>query len=242
MLFGKRGENDEAVVVKSPGSAVCRPSVAVIVLLLHITLTPLADLQLIRFLLGAVLIVFGLSIFLYGAYLSVSRIGNAMGATVSKPDDLVFLAGAGLTLGFVITIAEPDLHILVEQLDWLASEVLLKWGIIVAGTFGTAMLLSLGLVRIARNLSLYKMLALLYAAVFLLAFDATNATTGVMAIPFILAIALGNSQVKKENEDSGKGGFGLIGVVSIGPLISVMVMDLLATAVQAQPPKRQRAT
>ena len=71
------------------------------------------------------------------------------------------------------------------------------------------MLLSLGLVRIARNLSLYKMLALLYAAVFLLAFDANNATTGVMAIPFILAIALGNSQVKKANEDSSKGGFGL---------------------------------
>ena len=80
----------------------------------------------------------------------------------------------------------------------------------IAGTFGTALLLSLGLDRIARTLSLYKMLALLYAAVFLLAFDATNARTRVMAIPFILAIALGNSQVKKANEDSSKGGFGLI--------------------------------
>ena len=74
--------------------------ITVIVLLLHATLTPLADLQLIRFLIGALLIVFGLSIFLYGANLSVSRIGNAMGATVSKPDDLAFLAGAGLALGF----------------------------------------------------------------------------------------------------------------------------------------------
>lgn len=204
--------------------------ITVIVLLLHATLTPLTDLQLIRFLIGAVLIVFGLSIFLFGANLSVSRIGNAMGATVSKPDDLAFLTGAGLALGFVITIAEPDLHILVEQLDGVTSRALMKWVIIFAGTFGTALLLSLGLIRIARNLSLYKMLALLYAAVFLLAFDATNATTGVMAIPFILAIALGNSQVKKANEDSSKGGFGLIGVVSIGPLISVMVRDLFGNS------------
>lgn len=204
--------------------------ITIIVLLLHRTLTPLADLQLIRFLIGALFIVVGLSIFLYGANLSVSRIGNAMGATVSKPDDFAFLAGAGLALGFVITIAEPDLHLLVDQLDWISSGVLLKWGIVVAGTTGIAMVLSFGLVRIARNLSLYKMLALLYAAVFLLAFDANNGTTGVMAIPFILAIALGNSQVKKENEDSSEGGFGLIGVVSIGPLISVMVMDLFGNS------------
>ena len=104
---------------------------------------------------------------------------------------------------------------------------------------GIAVMLSVGLVRIVYNIPLYIILMVMYAIIFLVApfasreflavaFDASGATTGAMTVPFILALALGVSMMKKDSKASEKDSFGLVGVVSTGPIISVMLMNIFA--------------
>lgn len=211
-----------------------------IVLVLHATLTPLTALQLGRFLLGAICITAGLAIFLHGIDFSVSMIGKAMGRTFSKTANCMILAGAGLALGFIISIAEPDLHILAGQVERLTTGSVAKWPIILVVSIGIAALLALGLIRIIRNIVLHRLLIGLYAIVFLLAlnasdeflaiaFDASGATTGAMTVPFIMAIALGVTLLRKDNLAANTEGFGLIGVVSVGPIIAILLMDLFTS-------------
>lgn len=213
--------------------------ITLIVLILHFTLTPLDGLQLMRFLIGAVLIIAGLTIFLFGVDLGITPIGNAIGATMAKTNKIGILVGAGLILGFFISIAEPDLHILAGQVAFVTSGVIMKWSIVAVVSLGIAVMLSLGLVRIVYNFPLYLVLIGMYALVFLIApftsreflavaFDASGATTGAMTVPFILALAIGVSIMKKDSKASEKDSFGLVGIVSIGPIISVMLMDIFS--------------
>ena len=114
-----------------------------------------------------------------------------------------------------------------------------KWSIIVVVSLGIAALLALGLIRIVRNIVLHKLLIGLYAVVLILAlsasdeflaiaFDASGATTGAMTVPFIMSIALGVTLLRKDNLAANTEGFGLIGVVSVGPIIAILLMDLFA--------------
>ncbi|MCG9967296.1 DUF1538 domain-containing protein [Pelotomaculum terephthalicicum JT] len=213
--------------------------ITVIVLVLHFTLTNLETPQLIRFLFGALLIIIGLSIFLVGVDKGITPIGNLMGATLTKTNKIWIVGVAGLILGFFISIAEPDLHILAGQVDFVTGGVIPKFTIVVIVSVGIAALLTLGLIRIVYNIPLYKLLSILYLIVFVLAiftspeflaisFDASGATTGALTVPFILALALGVSTLKKDSKASEKDSFGLVAITSVGAIIAVMVMNIIA--------------
>ena len=105
--------------------------ITVIVLLLHVTLTPVDTPLLIRFLIGAVSIIVGLTIFLVGVEVGITPIGNTMGSTIAKTNKMYIVAIAGLILGFIISIAEPDLHILAGQVDTVTLGLIPKSTIIV---------------------------------------------------------------------------------------------------------------
>ncbi len=212
--------------------------ITILVVILHFTLTPIETGMLIRFLIGAVLIVVGLTVFLLGVDIGIAPIGNYMGSTITKTNKLWVVAGAGALLGFFISIAEPDLHILAGQVDWVTAGLISKSSIVGVVSLGIAAMLSLGMIRIVYNYPLYKLLSILYAVILLLAlfvspeflaisFDASGATTGALTVPFILALALGVSKLKKDSKSSEKDSFGLVAIASTGAIIAVMVMSLL---------------
>jgi hypothetical protein len=213
--------------------------VTIIVLVLHFTITPLATELLIRFILGALLIILGLSIFLFGVDLGVSPIGTLMGKILAKSNKITIISIVSLILGFFISIAEPDLHILAGQVAYVTSGAISKASIVIVVSIGIAALLALGLLRIVYNKPLHKMLTILYLGIFGLAlftssgflaisFDASGATTGAMTVPFILALALGVSSLKKVGTSSEEDSFGLVAIASTGAIISVMVMSIAA--------------
>jgi hypothetical protein len=212
--------------------------ITVIVIILNFTLTPLDTPLIIRFLIGAVLIIIGLTIFLIGVDVGITPIGNEMGSTITKTNKVWVVIVAGLILGFFISIAEPDLHILAGQVEMVTSGLISKNIIVTIVSVGIAIMLALGLIRIVYNLPLYKLLTILYGIVFLLAiftspeflaisFDASGATTGALTVPFILALAMGVSMLKKDSKSSEKDSFGLVAIASIGAILSVMVMSIL---------------
>ena len=212
--------------------------IVLMVLLLHITVVPLTLPQWIRFLLGACLIVLGLAIFLLGVDVGLAPIGQLTGSALAKTNKIALVIAAGLLLGFLISAAEPDLHILASQVDEVTASAIAKLQIVGVVSLGISLMLTVGLIRIVYNVSLKLMLLFLYGLVFLLAlftppeflaisFDASGATTGALAVPFILAIAAGVASLKKDSEASEEDSFGLVAVTSTGAILAVMAMSLL---------------
>lgn len=212
--------------------------ITIIVLILNFTLTPLETPLLTRFLIGAVLIIVGLTIFLIGVDTGITPIGNHMGATLAKTNKLGFVGVAGLLLGFFISVAEPDLHILAGQVDAVSSGLISKGSIVIVVSLGIAIMLAIGLIRIVYNFPLYKLLMVVYGIIFVFAlytsreflaisFDASGATTGALTVPFILALAMGVSKLKKDSKASEKDSFGLVAIASTGAILAVMIMSIL---------------
>jgi hypothetical protein len=211
--------------------------VTIIVLGLNFTVTPLDHHLLVRFLLGAFFIIIGLTIFLFGVDIGITPIGNLMGNSLAQSNKVLIVGLAGLILGFFISIAEPDLHILASQVQAVTTGVLSQAGIVVVVSVGVALLLTLGLFRIVYNFPLNKILTLIYlvilaAGVFsssgfiAIAFDASGATTGALTVPFMLALAYGVSSLKKNGTASEEDSFGLVGLASSGAILAVIVMSL----------------
>jgi hypothetical protein len=212
--------------------------ITVLVLILHFTLSPLDPILLIRFIIGAFFIIIGLSIFLFGVDIGITPIGQSMGATIAKSNKILVIIIAGLVLGFFISIAEPDLHILAGQVDLVTSGLISKASIVIVVSIGIGLLIATGLVRIVHNFPLNKLLTILYLIIFVLAiftspeflaisFDASGATTGALTVPFILALALGISSLKKDSKASEEDSFGLVAIASTGAIITVMIMNIL---------------
>jgi len=213
--------------------------IAIIVLLLHFTISPIEATQLYRFLVGTLFIVVGLAIFLFGVDIGITPIGELMGSILTKSNKIWILGLGGLLLGFMVSIAEPDLHILAGQVDFVTSGVISKLSIVVVVSLGIAALLSTGLIRIVRNIPLNLMLIILYLIILALSFftspefmaisfDASGATTGALAVPFILALAIGASRMKKGGALSENDSFGLVAIASSGAIIAVMVMSIVS--------------
>ncbi|HCL4446144.1 TPA: DUF1538 domain-containing protein [Clostridium botulinum] len=213
--------------------------IIVIVLILNFTLTPLSMTLISRFLIGAGLIIIGLSIFLFGVDIGITPIGNFMGSIIAKTNKIWKIVISGLILGFIISIAEPDLHILAGQVDFVTTGLISKLSIVVVVSIGIGIMLSLGLARIVRGTPLKKMLTILYSFICILAiftskeflaisFDASGATTGAMTVPFILALAMGVVMLKKGDKNSEEDSFGLVAIASTGAIISVMIMNIIS--------------
>lgn len=213
--------------------------IMIIVLLLNFTLVPMEQEVVARFMIGVVFIVVGLTLFLTGVDLGVTPIGNTIGAAMTKTNRLWIVSLSGLLLGFFISIAEPDLHILAAQVAFVTSGLVSKWTIVIIVSIGIAVMLSVGLIRIVYNIPLYKLLTVFYGIIFLLAlftsreflaisFDASGATTGALTVPFILALAIGVSRLKKDSKASEKDSFGLVAIASIGAIIAVIALSILS--------------
>src|SRR5699024_10785762 len=212
--------------------------ITVMVLILSLTLVPLDIPQILQFIMGAVFIIVGLSIFLFGIDTGIIPIGQMVGKTIAKSNKIWIVIISGLLLGFFISIAEPDLHILAGQIEMVTSGVISKVSIVIVVSIGIGMLIATGLVRIVYNFPLYKLLLILYVIIFVLAiftspeflaisFDASGATTGALTVPFILALALGVSSLKEDSKASEKDSFGLVGIASTGAIITVMIMNIV---------------
>lgn len=205
--------------------------ITVIVLLLHFTVAPLPLGLLALFLVGAVLLVLGMGLFTLGADLSMMPMGEAVGAELIKSRKITLLIVSSLVMGIVITIAEPDLQVLANQIPSVPNMTL-----ILAVAIGVGIFLVTALLRIVFRLRLSYLLIGLYIVVFgiaafasdsllSVAFDSGGVTTGPITVPFILALGIGVSAVRG-GKDAHDDSFGLVAVCSVGPILAVLLLDI----------------
>lgn len=228
-----------AIVSKLKESLFSVLPITAIVILLHFTLTPISVPELIRFIIGSVLIVVGLTVFLLGVDICITPIGKTVGGAIVKFNKVWIVVVAGLALGFFISIAEPDLHIFAGQVQAVTSGLISKNILVVVVSVGVAILISIGLARIIYSFPLHIMLFILYGVILVLAlfsspeflafsFDASGATTGALTVPFILALAAGVSNLKKNSKSSENDSFGLVGIASGGAIVAVLFMSVVS--------------
>lgn len=211
--------------------------ITLLVLILNFTIAPMSSILISRFLLGSIFVILGLTIFLLGIDIGITPLGSLTGTALAKTNKLWIVLIAGLVLGFFISIAEPGLLVLANQVDLVTSGQIAGVSLLITVSIGLAVMLSLGFLRVFYNVPLYKILITLYAIIFALAifvsseflaisFDASGSTTGILAVPFILSLSSGISKLKKDSKASGADSFGLVAIASTGAIIAVLLLDI----------------
>ncbi len=208
--------------------------VTVIVLALCFTLIEAGTDFIILFLIGAVLLILGMTLFTLGADVSMMRIGQAIGSHITKSRKVIFIALICFVLGVIVTIAEPDLRVLAESVPIVDTSVM-----IISVAVGVGIFLAVSFFRVYLQVKLSYIFWIMYVLVFLLAlsplipndfvaaaFDSGGVTTGPITVPFIMALGIGLASVRSD-KNSAEDSFGLVALCSIGPILTVLILGAL---------------
>ncbi len=206
--------------------------ILIIVLLLCFSIAPIPPGILMTFLVGAVLLTIGMLFFNVGVELSMTPIGERVGTIMTKSKNLFLIIFITLVMGFFITISEPDLQVLAQQVPSVPNLVL-----ILAVALGVAIFLVLAVMRMLFGIPLSFLLVFFYIIVFglamfapadflAIAFDSGGVTTGPMTVPFIIAFGVGVSAIRSDKH-AADDSFGLVSMSSIGPILAVLILSLI---------------
>lgn len=142
--------------------------IVLIVLVLHFTIAPLPTNLLIAFLLGAVLVVLGLTVFLFGIEEGLEPIGQFAGRAITHTGSYPIVITASLILGFFISFAEPDLHILAKQVDAVTSGLLNRWILVISVSIGIGVMMTVSMLRILHTIRVRYIFAGAYGLILFL--------------------------------------------------------------------------
>lgn len=205
--------------------------IALIVLVLSVTLVPLDAGVLVLFLFGTIMLILGMSFFTVGSGMSMEPLGDGIGKSLNKNKKFLLPLAICFVLGFLITVSEPDLQVLAEQVPTIPNALLIGFVGIGVGLF-----LSITFIRSKKEIPLRNLLLVFYILIIVLAFfapkefvptafDSGGVTTGPITVPFIMALGAGLASSKK-GKNAGEHSFGLVSLCSIGPILSVLLMSI----------------
>ena len=195
--------------------------------------------ELITFTIGAVLLVLGIGLFSLGADLAMTPMGTHVGSGLSKQRKLGLLLVVCFVLGMLITVAEPDLQVLANQVSAVMNGTLLIYTV----GLGVGAFLVIAILKIVFRKSLSNILMLFYMLLFALAlmlavnenlallpmaFDSGGVTTGPITVPFIMALGVGISSVLGDRKSS-ENSFGLVALCSVGPIMAVLLLGIFSS-------------
>ena len=213
----------------------------VVVIVLIFALTPVTDFttkEIVAFVVSSIGLILGIALFNVGADMAMTPMGEHVGAGLTKSKKLPLLLGVGFVMGLLITVAEPDLSVLAEQVKAVMNNVVL----IATVGVGVGLFLVIAIAKIVFRKDLSSLLIFFYMLLFALcaimmekgkgifvplAFDSGGVTTGPITVPFIMALGVGvalNTGGRNAKENS----FGLVALCSIGPMLAVMALSIAA--------------
>ena len=203
-----------------------------IVVALYLIFATFNIFTLLSIIVATILMMMGMAMFNVGVDMSTMKMGGYVGSNLSSSRRLSFMCILSFILGFMVTISEPDLMVLAEQVPGISSH----WIILITVSLGTGIFLLLSTLRTIFRWRIKTILIVSYIISLVLcffapegfrplSFDAIGVTTGAMSVPFIMSFGLGICAVRsgKNNQEDG---FGLIALASIGPVIAILLVSL----------------
>lgn len=190
-----------------------------------------------QFGIGFLLSVFGLHFFLKGVSMSLFPLGDSVGQNLVVLERKWLIVIVAFIIGYFGTLVEPALKALALEVEEISVGAIPHRVLIhaVAIGFGTGM--GIGIFKILNDISYIKIIVPLLITIILLsliapeefvsiAMDSASATTGPVNIPLNMALAIGLTKII-ESADPLLAGFGIVGLTSIGAMISVLTLGVL---------------
>ena len=210
--------------------------VLIIITLLQFTMALVNNELYIRFIISTVFVILGLFLFLVGVEYGFQSAGESIGRAVVKSGKLRWILFITMLLGFGVTMLEPDVLVFSEQVSDLIERIdATTFCAIIA--IGVGLFVGVAFLRMFLSVPIKYILLVGYVLVFMLvmfcpselsaaAFDAGGATTGALTVPFLLSLASGVSSMISKNKKTSNS-FGIIGIASLGPILSILIMGVL---------------
>jgi hypothetical protein len=201
------------------------------IVLIASIVSPMPSGTILMFLTGAALLIIGMGFFTLGADMSMMPMGEGIGVELTKSSKLLLLISVTLVIGFIISVAEPDLQVLGRQTPSVPAFTL-----IITVSIGVGVFLMLSVLRPLLKIRLSVILVFFYIITFIVAyftpatfvpvgFDSGGVTTGPMTVPFILAMGAGIAALRSD-KNSQEDSFGLVAMCSIGPILAVLLLGI----------------
>ena len=201
----------------------------------------------INILLGSVIVFIGLIIFLSGIDYGFAFAGKYIGEVfleASRPEWFKWiLLIIGYILGAAITLSEPAVTVLGEQLEEITNGHIKKLTIRMTLAIGIGFASLLAMVKILTEINILWFLVPLYAIALImmiftpklfvgLAFDSGGVSGGALTSAFLTPLTLGVAQAVAHKSTSGGqsilvNGFGIIAFISVTPLIAVQFLGIV---------------
>lgn len=208
--------------------------IAIIVIILNFAIEPIDKYSFGAFAIGAACLIAGSAMYSIGVDAAIEPIGEHVGNGISHTKNIGAILGIVFAIGCVITVAEPSLSVLASQVS------INDWTLILTVSLGVGLFMVAAVLRMALKISLSVLFAASYLITFLLvifadrnviplAFDSGGVTTGLITVPFIMALASGISSAIGGNNPQ-ENSFGIIGICSVGPIIVVLILSLAVAA------------
>ena len=184
-------------------------------------------------------LILGMAFFNLGADIAMTPMGEQVGSGLPKSGKFKLLLLVAFLMGVFVTVAEPDLSVLADQVSGIIDGTTL---IITIG-IGVGAFLVLSVLRVVFRLSLAHLMTFFYLLLFAVAalivengganflplsFDSGGVTTGPITVPFIISLGVGVSAALGDKRDK-ENSFGFIALCSIGPILAVLALGLFST-------------
>ena len=191
----------------------------------------------ILFISSSIMLVIGFTLFLLGVKLGMLPVGESIGSELPQHRSLFFILGMAFLLSLLVTMAEPDVRVLANLFDNVSGGSLDNNILVVVIAIGVAFFIVISILRILLGVPIKWILGIGYLSIILLSFltpaeflaisfDSGGVTTGPMTVPVILSLGTGITSVLS-NRKSISDSFGLIGLASIGPILTMMLLGVL---------------
>ena len=191
--------------------------------------------HLLRMFVGFIYTFVGLILFLTGVNVGFIPVGQYVGAFIAHSSMKWLLVPLGAVIGYFIVAAEPAIHVLKKQVEEVSGGGIPGHAVQRYLSIGTAVSLSISMLRVLTGISIYWFLIPGYAVALILtffvpkiftgiAFDSGGVVTGPMTSTFLLPFAIGAcTNPERIMTDA----FGLVAMVAMIPLIAIQLMGII---------------
>ena len=211
--------------------------IVVVFVVFQIFILKLPKKQIVKIIKGMIITFVGLTLFLQGVNTGFMPIGELIGMKIGSLEFNWVLIPIGFILGFAVIMAEPAVHVLIDQVEQASGGHVNKMVMQYTLCLGVAFAVALAMARVLYGISLWYFIAPGYIIVFILtmksspdfvaiAFDAGGAATGPMTVTLILSMVVGVAK-QIDGRNPLLDGFGMIALVALAPILAILILGFI---------------
>lgn len=210
--------------------------IVVIFMVFQIIRLRLSKTEIVKIFIGLLYLLFGLTIFLTGVNSGFMPAAKILGEAMGELDFNWVLIPICLVIGTCVVLAEPAVHVMTKQVEEVTSGAISRRMMLVGMALGVGIAMSLAMVRMLFDISIWFILIPGYIIALILTFlvpkmfvgigfDSGGVAAGAMSAAFVLPFTTGVCTALGGNVITDA--FGVVGMIAMMPPITVQIMGVI---------------